>query len=336
MSSTNNSSSFLAVVDTENANTVGYTVNEKIAIGILLTIVTLATIAGNLLVITALLIFRTLRRNISNCLILNLAAADFLVGVLLLPPVVINEIEGHWYFGSAFCKILKSLDICLTEVSVWGMVLLSLDKYLYITFPLSYREIVTRRRMMIAVLICWVLEAIKSFYPIMAGIAEDPDQKNRTLQSGGCLPVIVNYELVLTSIVLTFLIPLILLLFFNCRIWMIVREHSRRIDNNNTTVHHHGNPHPHTYGFSKADIKAFKGTLLLIVTFLVMWLPFWTILVADRLFGVSIPPVLYHTFNWMTYCNSCVNPLLYSFNKSLRGACRKLLSCDCAYNPVDT
>ncbi|XP_070541432.1 5-hydroxytryptamine receptor 4-like [Ptychodera flava] len=329
-----NNTSYPTILDTAST-AAHFTLQEKIIIGTVLGSIALATVAGNLLVTAALLIFKNLRKNLSNYLILNLAAADFFVGILLLPPVIVNELEGKWYFGSTFCKILKSLDICLTEVSVWGMVLISLDKYIYITFPLTYREKVTRTRMAVAVCICWVYEAIKSFYPIMAGIAEDPDMQNRTDQSEECLPVIVKYELVLTSIVLTFLIPLIMLIFFNCRIWLIVREHSRRMDSDNYNY----NPEEHTHhvqGFSKADIKAFKGTLLLVVTFLVMWLPFWTILVADRLFGVAIPAVLYTTFNWMTYCNSCVNPLLYSFNRTLRGACKKLLRCECSYHPVDT
>lgn len=55
-------------------------------------------------------------RTVTNCFIVNLAVADFLVILICLPPTVLDDITLTWYMGSYMCKIVKYL-----QVSAWAV-----------------------------------------------------------------------------------------------------------------------------------------------------------------------------------------------------------------------
>lgn len=67
--------------------------DPELALVILLSIVSVVTVIGNTLVILAVLTTRRLR-TITNCFVVSLAMADWLVGILVLPPAIAYNLMG--------------------------------------------------------------------------------------------------------------------------------------------------------------------------------------------------------------------------------------------------
>lgn len=70
-------------------------VEELVLVG-LLSVVIVITIIGNTLVIMAVLTTRRLR-TVTNCFVMSLATADWLVGILVMPPAVRYHLVGKYH-----------------------------------------------------------------------------------------------------------------------------------------------------------------------------------------------------------------------------------------------
>ncbi|GLV54380.1 Octopamine receptor in mushroom bodies, partial [Carabus blaptoides fortunei] len=73
-------------------------------------LIILLTISGNLLVIVAVVPSPTLRSP-THSLIVNLAVADLLLGITVLPLSATRELyAGAWLLGPSLCSVWTSLD----------------------------------------------------------------------------------------------------------------------------------------------------------------------------------------------------------------------------------
>lgn len=71
---------------------------------VLLCAVVLLVLVGNTLVVAAVTTSRKLR-TVTNVFIVNLACADLLLGVLVLPFSAVLEIKDIWIFGHIWCQV---------------------------------------------------------------------------------------------------------------------------------------------------------------------------------------------------------------------------------------
>lgn len=67
-------------------------------------------IIGNLLVVIVV-VKNTHMRTITNIFIVNLAIGDFFVILICLPPTIITDISGNWWFGETMCKIIPYIQV---------------------------------------------------------------------------------------------------------------------------------------------------------------------------------------------------------------------------------
>jgi hypothetical protein len=92
----------------------------SVLIGIILFTITIWTIIGNVLVILAFIIDKKIRQGgISNCLIINLAFSDLLLGIAVLPFSASYSTSNIWYFGKFFCEIWLIIDVLCSTASIW-------------------------------------------------------------------------------------------------------------------------------------------------------------------------------------------------------------------------
>ena len=67
-------------------------------------------IVGNLLVVLVV-IKNAHMRTITNIFIVNLAIGDILVILICLPPTILTDVTGNWYFGEAMCQIIPYVQV---------------------------------------------------------------------------------------------------------------------------------------------------------------------------------------------------------------------------------
>ena len=118
-------------------------------------ITALLTILLNALVIFAVATRRRLRNN-STILLASLAGADLLTGLVVLPFAFALDLRRLLGFD-LFCSLEKAFTVTATVTcaSISHLVMISVDRYIAIKYPLRYQEIVTETRILISIVLAW-------------------------------------------------------------------------------------------------------------------------------------------------------------------------------------
>jgi len=134
---------------TRDAISINYGLSQMIALASALSVLIIFTALGNLLVLVALFRYRALR-TISNCLIGNLAASDFLLAVTVLPLSATDECLGYWVFGRVTCSVWLVVDVLCCTASIWNLCIIAVDRYTATVHPVWYRDRSSARRRALA------------------------------------------------------------------------------------------------------------------------------------------------------------------------------------------
>ena len=190
-------------------------------LGPLLCLLCLATVLGNGLVVSAVLTRRYLQ-NPTSYLIVSMACADLIVGLLVMPISILLELNHQeWALGLAFCDIWHSLDILACTASIWNLSVISLDRYFAIHSPLNYWDVITNLRVYALIAAVWLGSSLISF-PAIAfwrhlspQLYTDPTVCLMTTAPGYVVP----------ASIIAYYIPLCIIFFAYTRIFLIASHH---------------------------------------------------------------------------------------------------------------
>uniref|UniRef100_A0AC35U6E8 G_PROTEIN_RECEP_F1_2 domain-containing protein n=1 Tax=Rhabditophanes sp. KR3021 TaxID=114890 RepID=A0AC35U6E8_9BILA len=194
-------------------------------LALILTCVCLLTVSGNCLVVLAVCTKKYLR-NPTGYLIVSLACADLIVGLVVMPLNSLFEITNHvWLLGMTMCDIFHAFDILASTSSIWSLCVISLDRYMAGQDPIGYRDKVSKRKILITIFIVWFTSSCLSFPAIIWWRQASP---NLYIDSTKCIFTDSWLYIVFSSLV-SFYIPLILILFAYGRVYLIATRHSQSL-----------------------------------------------------------------------------------------------------------
>lgn len=127
----------------------------------LFTIFLIVGVALNVAVIWCIF-YKRLYSEPTFILLLNLSVTNFLLYVTFLPFSIVTGFAGEFIFGSTnstrcmVCKVGVVLTL-LTLMSLHSVVLISVDRFVFIKKPLRYHKLVTVKRTLLAVVVVWLL-----------------------------------------------------------------------------------------------------------------------------------------------------------------------------------
>ena len=175
-------------------------------------LITIATIIGNVLVITAVIKEKKLRK-VGNVLIINLAVSDCLVGVIVNPIAIAYVITDNWIFGVEFCDFWVSMDVICCTASIVNLCAISYDRYHAITEPLEYSRRRTYQRAWLICLFVWIYAVLIAIPPFLGWKRPTNDSDNCNVETD------LGYTVYSTTG--AFFLPLSFMLIFYYRIFKL-------------------------------------------------------------------------------------------------------------------
>lgn len=139
---------------------------EAILTALVLSLIIIATVVGNILVVLSVFTYKPLRI-VQNFFIVSLAIADLTVALLVMPFNVAYSILGRWEFGIHFCKMWLTCDVMCCTSSILNLCAIALDRYWAITDPINYAQKRTLERVLALIGGVWVLSLLISSPPLL-------------------------------------------------------------------------------------------------------------------------------------------------------------------------
>uniref|UniRef100_A0A3Q3K6D5 Beta-2 adrenergic receptor n=1 Tax=Monopterus albus TaxID=43700 RepID=A0A3Q3K6D5_MONAL len=298
-----------------------------VLLGVAMALLVLAIVFGNVLVIMTLLRCQRLQ-TITNLFIASLAVADLIMGVVVVPFGSSNILLDRWKFGNFMCEFWTATDVLCVTASIETLCVIALDRYLAITLPLRYPTLLTRGRAVVVVLGVWVVASLISFLPIhLKWWVSDDEKAKKCMADECCCEFYTNPPYAVSSSIVSFYLPLVVMIFLYSRVFQEAQKQLEKIRRRERHFSKGEGKHSaaRRLKFCLKEHKALKTLGIIMGIFTLCWLPFFilNILVACLNLGdVKLP---FRLLNWLGYCNSAFNPLIYCRSPDFRHAFQEIL-----------
>jgi hypothetical protein len=114
---------------------------------------------GNVLVILTVVTVKQMR-NTTNALILHLAIANLSFVLMCIPHTIYVYVVHSYYFPRLLCKLANTLMYLSAYVSIYILVLMSVDRFLGVVFAVKSTKYRTERNAHLAVIVVWLVGII--------------------------------------------------------------------------------------------------------------------------------------------------------------------------------
>ncbi|XP_071792298.1 tachykinin-like peptides receptor 86C [Asterias amurensis] len=272
--------------------------------------------------------------NMTNYLILSLAVADFAASLSLIFNVFfvddgITSAPKRAYRagGELYCRLYGNLFffwVCVTA-SVFNLIVVTLERFFAIVFPLHYNHYFTNRRIVILVVLTWVLAVLQEFFALLINSYDAEKEVCAYGFPNIATQVAIGLFIFLTS----YFLPLVVMIWAYYKIMRNLQQSARTLLNQQTE-----DP---AYALLRARKKVVQVLFTVVMAFLVLWTPNQVVYLFENLtFPIlETDHILYALFRLMAFSNSVVNPFIYGFKyKQFRKGFRVVVCGKCMVNNV--
>ncbi|XP_074519938.1 D(5)-like dopamine receptor [Halichoeres trimaculatus] len=319
--------------------------------GCVLCVLIVSTLLGNTLVCAAVIKFRHLRSKVTNSFVISLAVSDLFVAVLVMPWRAVSEVAGFWLFGR-FCDTWVAFDIMCSTASILNLCIISMDRYWAISSPFKYERKMTRRFAFLMIAVAWTLSILISFIPVQLNWHRTHSDTSSAGSQEDCIASL-NKTYAISSSLISFYIPVVIMVGTYTRIFRIAQTQIRRISSLERAAGPRGQNRHHRVSSQdesclkssfKRETKVLKTLSIIMGVFVFCWLPFFVlncVVPFCNLDELGEPPCVSDTtfsiFVWFGWANSSLNPVIYAFNADFRKAFSTILGCNkyCSTSTVE-
>ena len=272
----------------------------------------------------------------TNYMLLSLAMSEFMTGSVNIPTLV-KATPSNAASLTELMTLIVTADIMTVFCAATTMMTLCsiiIDRYLIICYPMQYVSMVTKRKIVLVVIACWVLPLAFSFIRLawlgpLLQISSHGRQNNKIFAELSAKAVANDKYYYVVSSSLFFLIVIVLAALF-VLMFLAIRRLGK--DEREFTTESQND------GSVKREHKAVILFGVMFVAFIVCWTPLVVMRLLASVFPAQyskIPNQVVHALIIIKYLTSIINPSLYilykyEFNQEFKKDCkrlRKLLCC---------
>ncbi|XP_012989325.2 D(5)-like dopamine receptor [Esox lucius] len=268
-----------------------------------------------------------------------------------MPWKAMSEVAGSWIFGS-FCDTWIAFDIMCSTASILNLCIISMDRYWAISSPFRYERKMTQRFAFVMIGVAWTLSILISFIPVQLNwhkAEEENATMNDTNQIEDC-NASLNSTYAISSSLISFYIPVVIMVGTYTRIYRIAQTQIRRISSLERAVEHAQNNQQTTEQTNslkttfKKETKVLKTLSIIMGVFVFCWLPFFVVNCIVPFCDINnlddplcVSNTTFNIFVWFGWANSSLNPVIYAFNADFRKAFSTILGCNryCSNSTVE-
>eukprot|EP00058_Branchiostoma_floridae_P023457 XP_002608947.1 hypothetical protein BRAFLDRAFT_85478 [Branchiostoma floridae] len=186
----------------------------------------------------------------------------------------------------------------------------------------------TERTAGILIATVWGISLVMSFLPIQAGWYRDNlSAEALAIYADPCLCIFTaSTAYTIVSSLISFYIPLLIMLVFYGNIFKAARDQARKIDALEGRIEQENNRRGKKISLAK-EKKAAKTLGIIMGVFILCWLPFFVVNIVNPFCDRCVPDEVFIALTWLGWINSCFNPIIYAFNKEFRKVFVKMICC---------
>ena len=137
---------------------------ESLVWDILCGVICVPTVFGNVLILLCVINYNGVRSSI-HTLIGNLAISDLIVSAILFPFSIVTSAAGY-NSNKYVCLTKASILILSVGGTCYGLLLVSVDRFIAICYPMQYLEAFSKRRLFFMLISGWTYVAFWACLPL--------------------------------------------------------------------------------------------------------------------------------------------------------------------------
>ncbi|XP_033729108.1 G-protein coupled receptor GRL101-like [Pecten maximus] len=271
-------------------------------------IIGLLALLGNIFVITYRVLFDYVNLKKSHAIfVLNLSISDFIMGIYM---VIIGSVDTFlsgryvvndlgWRNGT-LCVTAGCLSVISSEMSTFAILMITIDRFIAIVFPLSLRKITWKTAVGVSALL-WILSLMLAIIP--QGVFPSYFKGEFYSRSSVCLALPLTGESVSgQEYSVAVFIGLNGLLFLVILVVQICIHRNCKDSGSITTTQNR-----------KREISLARSLFLVVATDFLCWFPIGVLGVWSQLGGSVSPDIYAWVMVFVLPINSAINPFLYTY-----------------------
>ncbi|XP_078489155.1 vasopressin/oxytocin-related peptide receptor [Ciona intestinalis] len=265
-----------------------------------------------------------------HILIFHLAVADLIVVLFEMLPEWIIRFGFGFFASDAMCKFVKYMQILGMYGSTYVLLCAAFDRYRAIRYPMQSFQL-TAKRVHTSVLIAWGVSAVLSTPQLF--LFEKPETRNMCRMKRFPSAAFDQAYTTWYFFVIMFIPTCFLIYLYGMIAVLIMRnlKQKNKAGSSTSPVRHGGNFAPRassTAGISRAKIKTVQMTLVIVITYVLLWTPFFTVQMLAAWGAINEDHIAASCIKLLASLNSCTNPWIYmAFSGNLFGDIKRFILC---------
>ncbi|XP_025075742.1 rhodopsin-like isoform X4 [Pogonomyrmex barbatus] len=277
-------------------------------LGLVMVILVFMGWIGNGVVIYIFLMTPFLRTP-SNLLVINLAFSDFIVMIIMSPPMVINCYYETWVLGPLMCDIYAMVGSLCGCASIWTMTAIALDRYNVIVKDMAGKPL-TIKKALLEILLIWIFALVWTILSMVGWNSYVPEGNMTACGTDYLIKDWSSKFYILMYSIFVYYTPLFTIIYSYYFIVSAVSAHEKTMREQAKKM----NVQPLRSGDNQnmsAEAKLAKVALMTISLWFMAWTPYLVINYIGIFGGASISPLSTIWGSLFAKANAIYNPIVY-------------------------